>query len=118
MPNFSVTLSSVGTSAVCNLDWIGGKPTTISVTGSCSSQTADFIIQYTLDDVQRVASTSVGWVGVSSAFGSLAQHWNGGTVYPDGVTIGLLSPVAAVRLNSSAFTNGTLTLKVIQGVGG
>jgi hypothetical protein len=102
------------TSPVANLNWIGGKPTTASVTTS-SSGSSDFSLQYSVDDVQKVAAASVVWSGVSSAVGQLATHFASTSVFPDGVGVTFQSP-AALRLNSSANAN-TLTVKVVQGEG-
>lgn len=113
MPLFSTTLSSVGTTTISNLNWMGGKPITASVIPGSTGQTSDFTIQYTLDDIMRTSSPA--WSGVSSAFGVPAQHFTSSVAFPDGVTVGFLSPVTAIRLNSSALSSGSLTLKVLQG---
>ena len=89
---------------------VGGKPITASVTTS-SSGTSDFTLQYSLDDPQKVAAASVVWSGVSSAVGSLAQHFTSTAVCPDGVLVTFQTPISA-----SANAN-TLTLKVLQGEG-
>lgn len=111
----TVTLSSVGTSNSVAADWIGSKPTTIAVSLGSTTMTADFTIQYTLDDLQR--STSPVWFALSSEIGSSAQHFSA-AVADTGVTVGLLYPVAGLRLSSTAISSSSLTLRVIQGIGG
>jgi hypothetical protein len=43
---------------------VGGKPIAISATIGSSTSSGDFIVQVTLDDLQR--SSSPQWVGLSS----------------------------------------------------
>ena len=121
MPYFSTTLTTAvssmpGASAICNVDRIGGKPTSASVIPSAGSSGA-FVLQYSLDDVMRTASTSVTWSGVSSAQGQAGTVWVASAVPVDGVLQTFLAPVSAVRINSTALAGGTLTLKVNQGEG-
>jgi hypothetical protein len=121
MPLFSTTPTTAtsttpGASAVANLNWIGGKPTTVSVIPSAASSGA-FVIQYSLDDVQRVASSAVTWSGVSSAQGQPGTVWVASASVHDGVRADFLAPVAAIRINSTALAGGTYTLKVVQGDG-
>ena len=125
MPYQSVTLSSVGNSDACALNWSGGRPTSVQVITSSSVGTGDFTVQYTLDDIMRVSSSLVYWSGLSSASyltapttGATGIHFTSSTVWPDGVFVSLLSPVGAVRLGSTALSSNTLTLKVMQGDGG
>lgn len=125
MPYQSVTLSSVGNSDPCALNWTGGRPTSVQVITSSSVGTGDFTLQYTLDDIMRVPSTGVYWSGVSSSpyltpstSGASAIHYTSSTIWPDGVFVPFLSPVGAVRLGSTALSSNTLTLKVMQGDGG
>ena len=121
MPNFSTTLttavsSAPGASAIAEMSWLGGRPATASVTvPSVASTSASFVVQYTLDDVMRVASTTVLWLGVSSAQGQAGTVWNATSIGQDGVLVSFLSPVAAVRVNSTQLTGGPITLKVLQG---
>jgi hypothetical protein len=75
------------------------------------------VLQYSLDDPQRVAAASMVWCGVSSATGQPGTHFASSSVFPDGVFVSFLSPVAALRLNSTTNAN-TLTLKVLAGEGG
>jgi hypothetical protein len=65
MPLFSFTFSTgansttPGASPAANLNWLGGKPTSIQLSFTSSTANNDVTIQYTMDDLQRVASTSV-----------------------------------------------------------
>jgi hypothetical protein len=114
----SLTSNSTTTSGPMALNWIGGKPSTVSLsfTGS-SQQTTDATIQYTLDDIMRTASSLVVWLPVASSAGSSTPAHYSGTFFDTGVTLSFLNPVAAVRLGSTTLSSGTLTLKVIQGEG-
>jgi hypothetical protein len=125
MPNFSFTFSTAnsttpGASPAANLNWIGGKPTTIPLTFTSSTANNDVTVQYTLDDLQRVPSTSVTWASLSSG-GTITVnatspfHFASTTWSDNAFTAQSLSPIAAVRMNSTAFGGGTATLKIIQG---
>lgn len=121
----TLTSASTNTSAAVNLDWIGGKPTIVTVYGTSVSSGA-FTIQYTLDDLLR--SSSPTWFNASSGIGAGFPSTSlTGTVfvasnaYPDGVGYTFLGPIAGVRLASTATNNvnsGPITMKVIQGIGG
>lgn len=119
MPFATVTLTSASTtsSTPVALNWIGGKPISVWVTSPTSTSSSVFNLQYTMDDLQRTSSGSVLWAGVSSAIGQPATTFNTTGAYPDGVFFQFLSPVAAVRLFSTAVSSGPLTMKVIQGEG-
>jgi hypothetical protein len=110
----TVTLSSVGTSTPLNLDWRGSKPVTAIVTLGSTTMTADFTLQYTLDDLQL--TTTQTWVAVGSSTGSSATHFSSANA-DAGVTVGFLYPIAGLRLSSTALSSSSLTLKVLQGVG-
>jgi hypothetical protein len=104
-----------------NLNWLGGKPTTICLTFTSSTANNDVTIQYSLDDLQRVTSTGVVWASLSSA-GITANatspfHFASTTWSDNAFTAQILSPLAAVRMASTAFGGGTATLKVAQGEG-
>lgn len=101
----TVTLSSVGTTSIINLDWMSGKPVGVSVTGS-SSGTFAYTLQYTLDDVMMVSSPS--WISDPNAT-ALTSNSSGIYLYEQ--------PLAAIRLNSTAISSAELTLKVNQGIG-
>lgn len=118
----SLTSQSTTTSAPVNLNWIGGKPTTVSVIAT-SLSTGAFTIQYTLDDLQRTTAASVAWQVAAASFGAtFPSTATAGTVfvasnaYPDGVTYTFLGPIAGLRLGSSTPTQ--LTMRVLQGEGG
>jgi hypothetical protein len=128
VPNFSYTFSTgvnsttPGASPIANLNWLGGKPTTISLTFTSSTANNDVTIQYSLDDVQRVTSTAVVWNSLSSGGGininsTSAFHFASTTWSDNAFTAQILSPVAAIRMNSTAFNGGSATLKVTQGEG-
>jgi hypothetical protein len=114
MPLASVTLSSVGTSTPVALAYRNGVPTTVSVTAS-SSTGGFWVVQTTLDDIMRTASSLVVWQGISSAPGTAP-----GTIYassssfPDGLLLTISGPVGAVRINSSVIGTN-LVMKVMQG---
>jgi hypothetical protein len=128
MPLFTTTLTSAavpGASTACALNWRSGRPATISVLTNSSVGVGDFTINYSLDDLMLTASSLVAWSGISSASfvtppttGAAAIHFTSSTIWPDGVLISLLPAVAAVRLNSTALSSNTLTLKVLQPEGG
>src|SRR6266576_3570075 len=110
---------NIGASPVANLNWIGGKPTTLSALTTASS--GDFTIQYTLDDPQRLGGSSLAaWSNLSTdPYTTLPSsavagiHYTASSFGSDGVLAFLPGPVGAVRLNSTSLL-GTVTLKVIQ----
>jgi len=129
MTYFSATLSTAnstvpGASPAANLNWIGGKPTSIQLSfGGSSTVSDDCVIQYTLDDLQRVGGSSLAtWLTMSSAINSnstTAYHLASTTWFDTGFLVQMPGPIAAVRMNSTAITSsgglGTITLKVVQG---
>jgi hypothetical protein len=121
MPLFSTTLTTAtsttpGASAICNTDRLGGKPISVSVIPSAASSGA-FQIQFSLDDVQKTTSTGVTWSGLGSSLGAQATVFVASASVPDGVFASFLSPVSAVRINSTALAGGSLVLRVNQGEG-
>ena len=121
MPYTVVTLStgSTTTASPVQLNWRGGKPTTIQVTAS-SSFACDLTIQYTCDDPVLIGGTSAAtWSGISSAIGAPATHFLSSTSFPDGVTYTFTGAVGAVRLASTgiatAGVGAVLTMHVMQG---
>lgn len=110
----TTTLSSVGVSNPVNVDWRGSKPVTCVVTLASTTMTADFTVQYTLDDLQL--TTAQTWLTVGSSTGSSATHFSSANA-DAAVTIGFLYPVAALRLSASAISSSSLTLKALQGAG-
>ena len=123
MPNQTITLSSAnvpGVSGASAMDWRGGKPATVSVfISTTGTSSGNFSLQYTLDNIQVLGGSSLAfWQGVSSAIGQAATTFNASTFGVDGVQFQFLTPVAAVRMNSTALSSGPLTMKVLQGDAG
>ena len=129
MVYFTTTLttavsSNPGASTVCNLNWIGGKPTTVVVYSTNTGSSIAFNIQYTMDDPQRVGGSSNAlWQNLSSAYSDTGITQGTGATFSssnivnDGLLVSFLSPLAAIRLNSTSMSGGPLQLKVIQGEG-
>jgi hypothetical protein len=120
MPIATVTLSSAnipGQSAAVNLSYRIGSPISVAVyTSTTGASTGVFTIQYTLDDTQLVGGSSLAvWANLSSAVGVAAVAFNSSTAGTDGAFYSLLSPVAALRVSSTASSSGGFTMKVIQG---
>ena len=127
------------------MDWSAGKPVTLSVVTASSSGTADFTVQFTLNDVTSSAGanpyTSTGaatqsvpvWQNATVAgpfgFPGLSSAFTSSGGYPSlhfelsvidtaaGLTFVTLGPVAGVRLNSTALSSTILTLTLLQGIG-
>ena len=122
MPYATVTLSSVGNSPIVNLNWRGGKPTTAVAVAGSSTTSADFIIQFTMDDSMIAGSTVPTWFGFSSNTFSIEDSpassvFPGTSGVPECVFIPLNGPVAGLRLSSTSIGSGSVVLKVIQGEG-
>jgi hypothetical protein len=120
MPINTILLSSAnvpGVSAPATLDWRTGKPTSVSILISTTGTSSAAVnLQFTTDDLQLTGGTSLAnWQGFSSAAGQPAQTFNSSTFGADGVFIQFLSPIGAVRLNSTALSSGPLVLQVMQG---
>ena len=129
MPYFTTTFTTAnsttpGASPAANLNLLGGKPTSVLLSfGGSSTVTNDATIQYTLDDLQLVGGASLAtWQILSSAIGNnstTAFHLASTTWFDTGFLAQITSPIAAVRMGSSALTSsgglGTITLKVLQG---
>jgi hypothetical protein len=96
-----VSLSSVGTSRPINLDWGAAPRVSFSVTGS-SSGTFSYVVEGAIDDLQLVPSANIAWTALSSATtaNSSLNLYSG--------------PLAAIRLNASAISSASLTLRVLQ----
>src|SRR5262249_6410894 len=101
----SVTVaSSSSPSTAMNLDWMGAKYTSFSVTGS-SSGTFTYTIEGTIDDLMFVSAANGSWFALSSA--TTANS-----------TVGLYQgPLGGIRVNPSAMSSAVLTLRVAQGIG-
>lgn len=115
MATVTTTLSSVGVSNPVNVDWMGAKFTTVVVTLGSTTLSADFTIQFTLDDLQN--SSSPTWLTFGSSTGSATTHFSSANA-DGGVVLGLAYPIAGLRLSSTAISSSSLTMKVLQGVGG
>jgi hypothetical protein len=115
MPQTTITLSSVGTSPAANLNWRGGKATTLVVASSGTGSSAAYTVEYSLDDSQT--ATSVTWFGVSSnpyALGTAGATTFGASL--GSVYIPMPGPIAAARINCSSNSGGvTLTMRAMQG---
>jgi hypothetical protein len=123
MPLQTITLSSAsvpGVSAPSALNWRSAEPATVSILVSTTATfTGGVKLEYSLDDLMLVGGSSLAfWQGVSSAIGQPAQIFNLATAGADGIQFQFLTPVAAVRMNSTALSSGPLTMKTMQGEGG
>lgn len=110
----TTTLSSVGVSNAVNLNWRGSKPVTAVVTLASTTMTCDFTVQYTLDDLQLIASPT--WIAIGSSTGSSATHFSSANADAS-VTVGFMYPIAGLRISSTAISSSSLTMKAIQGEG-
>jgi hypothetical protein len=122
MPNQTISLSSAnvpGTSNPGFMTWRSGKPASVSIfTSTTGTSSGTVSLQYTLDDLQLVGGTSLAyWQGISSAQGQPATVFNASTFGADGVFFAFPTPVAAVRMNSTALSSGPLVMKLNQGEG-
>lgn len=140
MPNTSVNLSTAsipGPSTPIAINWRGGRPVFWSVTTNSSVATGDFTLQFTSDDIQLTANTSIYppvgsptlgtsvayWTALSSANNNVVSvgsgiHFTSSTIWPDGIYGTFPAPPAALRIFSSAGSSNILTLTVLQGDGG
>jgi len=100
----SVTLTSSGIGRAIDLDWMSSKFTSWAVTGS-SSGTFTYTVEGALDDLQQISSANVAWFALSSA-----------TTANSSINI-FAGPLAGIRLNASAVSSATLTLRALQGIG-
>lgn len=104
----SITLSSVGTATLV-LNPVA-KATTVMVSASVQSSLSTVTVEMSLDDPSAPGAATTTWVALSSA--TAMSSFSGGYVYS------VLSPMAQVRLNSTAMTasSATFTLKALQAV--
>jgi hypothetical protein len=102
--DYEITLSSSGVSSPQNLDYRSSKFISFAVTGS-SSGTFSYVIEGTLDDVTQEPAAAITWWPMSSATtaNSSLNLYQG--------------PLAAMRINASAVSSATLTLRILQGIG-
>lgn len=131
MPYFTTTFTTAnsttpGASTAANLNWRGGKPTSIALSfGGSSSVTNDVRIEYTLDDLQLVGGSSLAsWRTLSSGISNnstTAYHFASTTWFDTGFLAQFLTPIAALRMNSTTLEStgglGTISLRVLQGEG-
>jgi hypothetical protein len=99
-----VTLTTSGIGRAVNLDWMSGKRTSFSVTGS-SSGTFTYTVEGALDDLSQTTAANVAWFALSSA-----------TTANSSLSI-FSGPLGGIRLNASALSSATLTLRILQGIG-
>jgi hypothetical protein len=102
MNPISITISSVGTSRVVNLDWMAGGAAAVSVTGS-SSGTFAYTLQTTRDD--PMLNPSPTWLSDAN-FTAVTS----GTSVP----VFYSAPTAALRLSCSAISSAQLFMDVLQ----
>jgi hypothetical protein len=95
-----VSLAAVATSAAIPLNAHSNPNWQWQVSGGA---TATYSVEWTLDNIYDTTVTPT-WQALASASGLTA---NGGANQRDSVR--------AVRLNVTAYTSGTVTLKVLQG---
>jgi hypothetical protein len=138
---FGVTTLSTaavpGNSSPLSVNWRGGKPFRVTVNTASSSGIGDFTIQWSAQDLTSSGiptSSAIGlpgptWLnltaadfGISSAVvssaGYASLHFQSSTVDPAaGITWNSNSPIAAIRINSTALSSTTLTLTLNQGEG-
>jgi len=101
------TLSSVGTSTPIILNPVA-KSTTLMLTTTATSS-GNLTIQITLDDPSTVPAPTITWANVSSAISSSAAEGVG-------VMYTVMGPIDGTRLQSTALTTTTFTLKALQSV--
>lgn len=99
----TVTVSSASSSVPLPMDY-AANPTTISL-GLVISGTGTYKVQHTFDDIFNAAITPT-WFDHSTITGKTANA-DGNYAFP----------VKAIRLTSTAYTNGSGVLTVIQGRG-
>jgi len=103
--NTQVTaLSSTGVSPTVGLDPVS-KTTSISLTATPS--VGDLVIQATL--------WVPGSAGTPAWFALSSTHITSSSA-GDGIFLSVLTPIAGLRLSSSAWTSGTATLQSLQAV--
>jgi len=106
----SVTLSSVGTSNPLILDYLGAKATTARITLASTTMTVNAVVQATLDS-SAITGSSAAWYAVSSIAVTSA-------VADTGVTYTFETPIAGLRINSTAISSSSLRLTALQNAGG
>lgn len=109
----TVTLSSAGTAAIA-LNPVA-KSTTVMLSASIASSNTAAQIEISLDDPTIPGGPTATWALLSSASGMVGSSANSS---PLSVIYTVLSPVAQVRINSSATaaSSNTWTLKALQSI--
>src|SRR5260370_902302 len=100
---FLTHLSSLGTSPPALLDPVP-KSTTVQIPVAAGASGSNILAQYTLD-----ATGTPIWAALSSAI--VSSNADG-----VGVTYTMLSPIAGLRLSSTAAVTGSVTLKALQSI--
>lgn len=106
----SITLSSVGVSNALILDYLGAKATTVRVTLGSTTMTANASIQATLDS-SAATGVAAAWYAISTTAVTSANA-------DAGVTYNLTTPIAGLRINSTAISSNSITLTALQNAGG
>ena len=107
----SATLGSCSGTAQIILNPIA-KTTTVMLTASVFGSSGAVQIDMSLDDPSIYGGPSLTWAPLSSGAAMLSSNITTGLVYT------VLSPIAAVRINSSANNTANVwTLKALQAVG-
>jgi hypothetical protein len=113
--------TSPGGSDVVAVNWLAGRPTSVSLSWGASNVLAVSRIQYSLDDPQRAASSAMVWNSVPAAISSNPLFYSASANFDSGATAQFLSPIAALRLYSTAITAGSgqsVSMRVLQPEGG
>jgi hypothetical protein len=89
---------------------MSGKPISVGITLSSTTLTTSTFLQFALDDIQQTTSSAVVWFNTSSTAYSSA-------IADTGATASFLNPVAGLRLSSTALSSGSVTMRILQGIG-
>lgn len=105
----TVTLSSAGTATII-LDPVS-KTTSVALTMTSGSSISTITVEASLDDPSTTPAPTMTWFTISSA-AAMGSSTNTGLIYT------VLSPIGAVRLNSTghAGSSAVFTLKALQSV--
>jgi hypothetical protein len=108
----TVTLSSAGTATII-LNPLA-KSTTVMLSASIASSNTAAQIEMSLDDPTIPGGPTATWALMSSASGMVGSSATSALA----VVYTILSPIAAVRINSSATaaSSNTWTLKALQSI--
>jgi hypothetical protein len=123
------TLTSTnGQSSALSVDSRWDKPLLLNVTIATSGSSADFTVQYSMDDPTLAGSSALTWfsgsaltfgltsvsTSVTSSAGYPAIHFQSSVIDTSaGLSLPIYFPVTAVRLASTAAST-TLTLRLLQ----